>query len=278
MRKLRDLRDRLLYRHIAHYRLPGGKRRVYFHHVRKTAGTSLCQSALVAAAGVQANDGNRLWGELWGAHRHRLAINGKVFVAGNRALIEEGFYYFAASHLPAYEIALPPDTFAITCLRDPVRRVLSHYSMLVSQRATNGQAYRNEGHWLGAGFDDFLERIPAEHLLGQLHTFSASFDPDEAFSRITACDLWFFTEELDHILPLLSQHMGLSLPKLCANRSPATATVTPQQIARLRAILAPELALHARLKAAALQREGIFFQPQQQYHQRIGQPARTAML
>jgi hypothetical protein len=98
--------------------------RIYHFHVRKTAGTSL----------------NRAFWGLGGlgdaVMRHpnqvgrRLSGNGLVFVRDDARLIEQGDYFFASSHTPAYMLALPKGTFTVTILRDPAARVVSYYRYL----------------------------------------------------------------------------------------------------------------------------------------------------
>jgi len=249
MRKLKDLRDHFFFGRMASYRLPSGHRRIYFHHIRRTGGTSLSQMFLLAASGADPSRGDRLWSGLWAAHRHRLHFDGKVFVAGEKKLIEEGRYFYAVSHLPAHELVLPEATYTITCLRDPVKRVLSHYNLLLGERDNGGQAFRKEGHWLGAGFDDFLENIPVEHLLRQLYMFSPNYDPDEAFAAIASCSFWFFTEELPAPASVLSSQVGLDLRPFVANRSSAQAIITQDQMRLLKKLLRPEIELYQRLKA-----------------------------
>jgi len=173
-----------------------------------------------------------------------------VFVAGEKKLIEEGRYFYAVSHLPAHEVVLPEATYTITCLRDPVKRLLSHYNLLLGERENGGQAFRKEGHWLGAGFDDFLENIPVEHLLRQLYAFSPNYDPDEAFAAIASCSFWFFHEELAEAARALSAQVGLALRPLIANRSSAKAIITQDQRRLLTRLLRPEIELYQRLKAA----------------------------
>jgi hypothetical protein len=185
-----------------------------------------------------------------------------VFVAGEKRLIEEGHYFFASSHIPAHELKLPPATFTVTALRDPVERVLSHYNMLLSQKASGDRAFVKEGHWLGASFGEFVENLPKEHLLRQVYTFSRTFDPDEAYENIVRCNAWFLTENLDAAATELSALVGLQLAATRANRSKVRLPVPAAQLHRLRELLEPEIALFERLcLARASSRERIVSLP-----------------
>jgi len=77
-------------------------------------------------------------------------------------LIEEGSYYYAFSHIPLHQLRLPKETFTITCFRDPIKRIISHYNMLVHYRDNNiyHSCMKIEGHWLGNSVLDFVERRP----------------------------------------------------------------------------------------------------------------------
>jgi hypothetical protein len=262
LRKLRDFLDHRRFSRLANYRLPSGHRRIYFHHIRKTAGTSLCQMFLTAAAGAPRGDGQVLWDQLWAAHRHRMAHGDKVFVAGEKRLIEEGHYFFASSHIPAHELTLPPGTFTITCMRDPVRRVLSHYHMLLSQKASGDRAFVKEGPWLGANFTEFVENLPKEHLLRQVYTFSRTFDPDEAYENIVRCNAWFLTEDMYGAAAALGAQVGLQLAPTRANRSKVRTSAPAAQLHKLRELLQPEIVLFERLRLArGTSRERIISHP-----------------
>lgn len=104
--------------------LATGHRRVYHHHVRKSAGTSL-DSAFWELGGIAEKIMRhpREVGE-------RVSGNGLTFVRANAALIEAGDYFFASSHVPAYLLRLPAATFTVTILRDPAARVVSYYRYL----------------------------------------------------------------------------------------------------------------------------------------------------
>jgi hypothetical protein len=96
-------------------------KRVYHFHVRKTAGTSL-NSAFWALGGL---DTQRL------STSPEATGRGLKFARHDLGLIAAGDYFFASSHEPAHRVELPPDTFTVTILRDPVARVVSYYRYLL---------------------------------------------------------------------------------------------------------------------------------------------------
>ena len=116
------------YRRLAAgYRLPDGSRRVYLHHIRKTAGTSLFLSFL-ALGGEDPMD---VWHRINAARLPRTASGAYAFASIHRRLLAEGAYLFGRAHRPAAEQPLPPGTFTVTVLRDPVARVHSYFDYLV---------------------------------------------------------------------------------------------------------------------------------------------------
>ena len=122
------------------------------------------------------------------------------YVEGNPTLIQEGRYFFAASHFPSY-VARPPQhrTFEFTVLRDPVKRVVSLYRYLRSAESDNGFIFKapaNERAWADAGFHAFLERVPREDFLRQLYMFSPRGDISETVEVLGNLDLVMRTESI----------------------------------------------------------------------------------
>ena len=142
-------------------------KRIYLFHIRKTGGTSLNQIFL----GLGGEDGKDVYTKLAKTPNHRVKSDDQLFVGWNKKLIESGNYFYAFSHIPKHKLILPNNTFTITFLRDPVKRVISHYKMLYYYQVNsiNHPCMKTEGAWLGECFQDFLERIPYEHLLNQLY-------------------------------------------------------------------------------------------------------------
>lgn len=240
--------ERICRRLTCDARFGGDFARLYFHHLRKTGGTSVVFSLLAG----DREDAADVYRRLRTRRIHRTISEGRVFVGWRRSLIEAGHYHFAFSHLPAHAVSLPPRTFAFTCLRDPVARVLSHYRMLV-EYAESGRVpravARSEIGWLGDGFDDFLERLPRAHLQAQLHAFSPRFDVEEAHDRLRALPLVLRTEDLDAGLAALSRRVGLRLAPRHERRSAARPEIPAASLERLRDRLAPEIDLCARFAA-----------------------------
>src|SRR5689334_11305028 len=92
MRKLLDLAHDLYYRRYLPCRLPTGHERIYFYHIRKTGGTSF-NNMILTSFDDHGRSPEQLWSSLWAAHRHRMLVGGRVFVAGERKLIESGKYF-----------------------------------------------------------------------------------------------------------------------------------------------------------------------------------------
>jgi hypothetical protein len=227
------------------YRIgPGGYRRIYFYHVRKAAGTSL--NHMFLALGDE--PGAEVYA--WLPNENRTISNDKVFVGWSKRLIEQGYYFYAFSHLPMHAFTLPPDTYTFTCLRDPAQRVISHYKMLVKYRDNNvpHPCVDEEGPWLGRSFDDFLTNIPRQHLLNQLYMFSDSFDVDEAYANITGCNRFFFVQDFAKGVAGLAADLDLPLEPIHTRQIDEEPDIPAAATARLREMLAPEYDLCARLQ------------------------------
>lgn len=230
-------------------------KRVYHFHVRKTAGTSL-NSAFWALGGLDL-----------GAMADSQAVegNGLRFVRGNRRLIEEGDYFFANSHQPAWELRLPPATYTITILRDPAARVISYYRYLLWARsnptAKEAEPFIDdvvaESSFLDrrlslrrreVAFRDFLDRAPAERLLTQLHMFSQRLDPSEAAENALACSATCFTETYGEDLRRVAAELRLDLSEKRERSFGEKVDLSDDERALLRERLAPEYAMIERVR------------------------------
>ncbi len=246
-----DLRERVrerAYRWIADRYDIAGFKRIYLVHIRKTGGTSLNYMFL----SLSRSNPHTLYGKLHRAPDRRLMRMGKIFVEGTRKLINEGHYFYAFSHIPLHGLRLPEGTFTVTCLRDPVKRVVSLYNMLMYYSVKNvphpGMA--RDGRLLGNSFEDFIERIPQEDLLNQLHMFSERLNVEEAAERIKSLPHFFMTEKFEEGVKDLNAKTGLHLKYIHTRNAPYQADISDDSILRLREKLEKEYELLERLRAS----------------------------
>lgn len=230
--------------------LPDGFVRIYHHHIRRTGGTSLNSAFFATGGSGFAEKEPLLSSQGWMVH------GGRVFVAHNKFLIERGGYFFARSHSPAHALRLPSGTFAVTILRDPAERVISHYNVLAQWEKNDVRhpSRATEGAWLGNAFSDFLTRIPREHLLRQLYTFSARYAIEEAYAAISRLDAVLMHEDYEAGLAALAARLDLQLASFHDKASTPVMPVGADDHARLREMLEPEYALLAMLRAGGVVR------------------------
>jgi len=248
--KLEALKEEALCRWLsARYRIgEGGYRRIYHIHIRKSGDTSLNYMfhALIDAPGWTSS-----YAQITQAPRHRVVRNGLVFVGWDGKLINRGHYWYAFSHMPLHWIRLRPGTFTFTCFRDPCKRVISHYQMLM-ELVVNRVPHvclESEGPWLGQNFDDFLERIPRDHLQRQLYMFSEKFDRAEALENVGKVSQVMFTEDFDAGVKELNRKLKLHLQPIHTRKTGYKADISEASLARLRGKLAEEYDFLERVKA-----------------------------
>jgi hypothetical protein len=212
--------------------------RVYLYHVRKTAGTSLANSFLALGGEDPSVVFHRM------ARRpHATRSGGLVFVHFERALLQHGSYLFGWSHHPSWYLTLPPRTFTVTVLRDPIERVLSLYRYLADPQPDAGLPFpapEEDRRWAGDGFSTFLDRAPRTALCNQLHTFSRMLDPAEAADAVRGCHAYFFTDCYGEGLDALSRLLGLALARRVDRRSVPAPPPRPEELERLRRMLDAE--------------------------------------
>lgn len=224
----------------------GSYKRIYYYHIRKTGGTSINHMFL----GLAGTDGKEIYQELGKQPRFRLIKNDKVFVGWNKPLIEQGNYFYAFSHLPSHALQIPNDTYTFTWLRDPVKRVISHYKMLVEeQRKHSGHAMlQREGSWVGNSFSDFLDRVPKTDLLNQLYMFSSSYSVTEAAEKINACQFVGFLENGEADVNAFSENINLPIVARHSRKTKVEVEIAESDKERLREMLEPEYQLFDAIK------------------------------
>jgi hypothetical protein len=256
--ELRDIVEMRLdpsYRRLASsYELPDGSRRVYCYHIRKTAGTSLAHSFMALGG----EDPMSVWRRTTETRLPR-AISGRYsFAVADRRLLAEGAYFFGRSHTIADEQPLPPKTFTVTILRDPLARIHSYYDFLVAGddpdlpvRVSDQIRRKARG-----GIEACLDRVPTEHLLNQVFMFSKKLDISEATDRIAACSSVFFTEDFGPGLAVLGQRLELPLEVRQVRVNKKRSTISDEQKERIRSRLEPEYELLRRLEEGGIARMG----------------------
>jgi hypothetical protein len=108
----------------------------------------------------------------------------------------------------------------------------------------NPQSRANEIAYLGNSFNDYLDRMPKELRLRQLHTFSRKLDSEEALGRIEKMSFIYFLETFNEDMLQLFNILGLSKPNFHHDmQSKYEFTPTKDERSRLRELLEPEYQL-----------------------------------
>ncbi len=192
---------------------------IYHIHIRKTAGTTINYAFLKALQNKMEPD--NAYQLLSKKSNHRLITGHSVFVAHNLNLINQGLYSFAFSHIPYHKLNLPSNAFKITCFRDPVKRVISHYNMLCyfNEHSIAHPCMKTESAWLGDSFEAFLNRVPKEVLMNQLYMFSEKLDLHTALKNASNIDYIMFNESLKTSFFELGNFLGIGLESGASQKS-----------------------------------------------------------
>ena len=220
---------------------------IYHVHIRKTAGTTVNFAFL---SNANAANTEVFYESIAQDANHRRIKNNKVFVGWNSKLINEGYFSYAFSHIPLHQLNLPANTFTFTCLRDPVKRVVSHYNMLKHYQVNNidHACMKTEGNWLGNSFEDFILNLPQKHLLNQLYMFSEQFDVLEAKERLLSLNKIIYTENIAEGLNELEAMTGWQLPVSNQKKYEHKEDIKAEQLSKLKDMLALEYELMETIK------------------------------
>jgi len=182
--------------------------------------------------GSDGADAGERYQRLVASPQNHLQDKGRGFVGWNKKAIEKGDYFYGFSHEPFHHLRLPPRTYTITCFRDPLDRLFSHYRMLrqYQKEGVNHPCMETEGEWLKTpgGFEEFLNRIPPEHMLRQLYMFSNKFDIPEALTNIKKINLILSTNTIKTGVDQINLTFGMQL-KLLHLRSSSFHEVLPEK-------------------------------------------------
>lgn len=219
---------------------------VYHYHIRKSGGTSLNFSFL----SLYEDNPQKVYRNIIKSSDKRQMLNRKVYLGWDINKIQSGNFFYGWSHQPMHQVQVPKSHFTVTILRNPLKRVLSHYKMVyrhVNQGIKHPIAKR-EGKYLGKGLGDYLDNIPKSILLTQLFMFSKNFSVDDAFNNITSLSYFFFTENYEDGLKGLSNKLEIKLKPMHIRKSDLKIKVTQKERKKMNKLLRPEILLYNKLQ------------------------------
>lgn len=228
------------------YRIGEGKwRRIYFYHMQKAGGSSL-NKMFMDLSGVPSDE---VYRQIVRHPQHRVVVGDKIYVGWLKNYIEEGHYFFAYSHIAAHELRLPPETFTFTCLRHPIKRLLSYYKerLYFARNKPDHHHTQRIQDWFSEDFDTFVTQAPKSLLMPQLYMFSANFDVEEALAGVLGCDHFFLTEATDKGVAQMAQRLQLPLVPRHDRQAKLDFTPSEAQIKLAQELLAPEITLYTRV-------------------------------
>lgn len=221
-------------------------RGIYLVHIRKTGGTSLNHMFF----SLSGEEPRSIYSSLVKTPDHRIVSNSKIYVGWNVRYINEGNYLYAFSHTPFHKLKIPEKIFTITCFRDPVKRVISHYNMLMNfyVNKIDHPCMKTEGKWIGKSFDDFVQNMPKNNLCNQLFMFSSEYNLNQAWENVDKISHYFFTENFAEGIDEINKKTGLSLETIHIRKASYNAPISETSIANLREILDEEYTFLEHLK------------------------------
>jgi hypothetical protein len=115
--------------------------------------------------------------------------------------------------------------------------------MTWKEKGIHHPARAEEDAYAGNSFSDFLERVPASHLMRQLYMFSKNLDVSEAVENVRRMNFIILTENFAEHLQRLSAFLQLPLRPYSANSSQVSVELSQHERDRLAALLEPEYEL-----------------------------------
>lgn len=217
--------------------------RVYFYHIRKTAGVAI-KYAFIHQLGYE--DLDKAYKKWYQSTDYQLKGNNKVITGWNIPLINKGNYFFAASHEPAHFLNLPENTFTICCFREPAKRVISQYNQIKGLIKNNipHPMLKHAAYWVEKDFKTFVDRLPQQILNNQVYMFSKTNNVDEAIENMKRVNFILHTETLADDLSRLSDLLKIELPLQKANSSKHKEELTVAELDYLKLKLKKEYAFY----------------------------------
>lgn len=212
---------------------------IYHLHIRKTGGTTINHAFLAALTGMPSEP---IYENLAKAKGNTLSAGGITFAGWRLETINAGGWDFAFGHKPLEQLALPGDATVITCFRDPVARLASHYRMLREMIADDSDhvIMAEEAPWAAGSFRDFVDAVPDKHRMTQLYMFSTALDLADAAERLKRVDHILWTESLSNGLDALGVSLGLPIDAGLHMRPSRPLAIPASELAYAREALALE--------------------------------------
>ncbi len=212
---------------------------IYHLHIRKTGGTTINHCLLAALSGRPSEP---IYCALAQAVHNRVMLDDVSFAGWRLETINAGGWDFAFGHMSLDRLVLPSDARVITCFRDPVQRLASHYRMLrqMITEESDHVIMAKEAPWATGTFRDFVDRVPDRHRLTQLYMFSMALDPAEAADRLRRVDHVLVTERLAEGLERLAGATGLPIDAGAHLRASAPLIISAGDLDHARDALQPE--------------------------------------
>ena len=220
-------------------------RRIYFFHVQKAGGSSIRRSFYNLAEPRE-----KVPEVFHNPTIRRAVIGDKVYVSHHVGMINQGYYFFASSHLPQSAINLPENTFTFTCLRNPVKRFLSRYRELLRLNIEQPDNFhlKQAAGWFSTDFMNMLEKIPDEEILFQLRMFSENLDVNEAVENVQRLSYFFLTNEMQQGIQYLIQHLDLPLELYHERKTNYDYELPDEQLSYLKQRLQPAIDMYQKLE------------------------------
>lgn len=223
--------------------------RLYHVHVRKCGGTSVNSVFLRHVTGDPA-----CYAKLSQAPEHRIVYEAAIVVGWNKRLIECGDYDYAFSHIPYHSLALPDRTYTFSMLRDPIQRVVSHYSMIVEliKKGSDHPLLKTEAAWAEGGFEKFIECLPRQHLQNQLFMYDPQFRVGQALDALASITTVRMLQNFSSLLGAVNTEFGTNLEPVHVRKSVSPYDPSREEALKLESRLAEELCFLERAKKMGL--------------------------
>lgn len=184
---------------------------IHFIHIRKTGGTFFNKSIL---SSICAN-----YDDLYSkacTPPHVVECEGKICIGWRTDFLSNLPILYSFSHNPFWTLKYDEKVTYITIFRDPVKRLVSHYKMLLFLNEVNkNRADFDKNKYLTwDSFDEFIQFVPLWHLQHQLYMFSKDFDISEAMHNVDKLDHFSFTDSIIGFTRLISAKYNIKIQSI----------------------------------------------------------------